>query len=70
MMMMLVKNFNDSLCGAGDDGMTIDDNDVVQHNNMYDRMTAQPQIHFKSRAIRTPYSVYVKKRIPKLFTLS
>ena len=51
-----------------DDVTNVENDDDGEHNNMYDRMKAQPQRRYKSCAIRTPFSVYGKKKL-KLLTM-
>jgi len=65
------RNSNNSHSGAPynlifNGRTTIEDEVNGQHSNMYDRMKAQPRMRFKSRAIRTSFAIYGKKRNPKL----
>jgi len=49
--------------------MSVENDDGGQHNNIYDSMKAQPRRQYKSRAIRTLFSVYEKKKKFKLLTM-
>jgi len=49
-----------------DDVTGVEKDDDAQHSNMYDRMKAQPRRRFKSVAIKTPFSVYGKKKFKSL----
>jgi len=59
----------DPACDVEGDDSGVDDVDVGQQSNMYDRMKSQPRKRIKSRAIRTPFAGFGSRRKTKLLTM-
>ena len=60
---------NDPPYDVEGEGSTVDDVNVGQQSNMYDRMKSQPRKRIKSRAIRMPFAGFGSRRKTKLLTL-